>query len=79
MKQVYQCDFCCETHEIQKVMERHEKLCVFNPENIPCYSCEHQFNSIYDSSYECKINHKFFRDVREGYRKCEVYKPEGKK
>lgn len=37
-----QCDYCSKTAKKAETIERHEKVCVSNPEGRNCFLCKHQ-------------------------------------
>ena len=61
MKQVirYKCDFCQKLAAHPKTIERHEKVCLKNPDGKNCYMCEmaylddfeiyHDYNGTYST------------------------------
>lgn len=50
MKQVqrYKCDYCRKTTVKQKTMEKHEKICIHNPNSLNCYMCANAYEGDYD-------------------------------
>lgn len=64
MKQVWKCDFCCETNVDKESMRMHEPDCVFNPIKKGCYSCKN-FEHIYDCN-DCKKNLDYWTFSEDG-------------
>lgn len=44
----YKCDFCQKMAVKQETIERHEKVCVHNPEGKNCYMCECSYLADYE-------------------------------
>lgn len=48
----WECNHCTRTGTFEEV-EKHEKVCSFNPENKQCWSCKHHHELGVFGGYEC--------------------------
>lgn len=53
--EAWQCDFCKKRYVSKANARRHEKTCIFNPENKACITCEHSFYKAPEADPGCKI------------------------
>lgn len=57
MIKVWKCDFCYNTEEERKKMEKHEAECSFNPKAKRCYTCRHKEDDAFFSDSDfCTLN-----------------------
>lgn len=64
MKQVirYKCDFCQKLAAHPKTIERHEKVCLKNPDGKNCYMCEMAYLDDYENYHDYSDTYSTVKD-----------------
>lgn len=70
MTQVWQCGFCNETQQNRGKIKKHEKECMYNPDNRICLTCSKYISGI----LTCKENIRVY-NVYTSRQRCILWEP----
>lgn len=73
--EAWQCDYCPKRYVFKASAKRHEKTCIFNPENKACITCEHSFYKAPDSEPGCKVG--MIKQGGAWTKGCQLHKYQG--